>query len=234
MIQVLVVAAVRFYREGLADVLRRVPGVAVCGTACSQAEAWTRLQAMPPDVMLLDAAVAGAAELARGAGHPAGTRVVVMAVGDSGDDLVAWAEVGVDGYVGRDGSVEELVDTVRAAARGELRCSAHLTTGLLRQLSTLARAVRGGRPPAANGETRLTTREREIVELIAGGLSNKAIARRLGIGPATAKNHVHNILRKLQVQDRADAVAWARLHPGPVVAAVPLAGAGAWTGPPAP
>jgi two-component system, NarL family, nitrate/nitrite response regulator NarL len=211
MVRLLVVTGIRFYREGLAAVLAGRSGIAACGAAHDAAEARGLIADDPPDVVLLDVALAGARELVTACAHPAGMRVVVMAVGEQNDELLEWAELGVAGYVGRDGSLEELCDTVEAAARGELRCSPAMASTLLRHLSTLAGIVRGARRqlPAVQ----LTAREHEIVVLIASGLSNKGIARRLGIEVATAKNHVHNILRKLQVEHRADAAAWLRLHP---------------------
>jgi DNA-binding NarL/FixJ family response regulator len=216
MLHLLVVSGIRFYREGLSEVLAARVGIGGCDAALDADEAGARLRAPPlPDVVLLDAAVAGARELVAAAAR-AGARVVVMAVGEADDALLDWAELGVAGYVGRDGSVEELCETVEAAARGELRCSPTMTTSLLRHLSALAGIVRSARhtPPPV----RLTSRELEIVALIASGLSNKGIARHLGIEVATAKNHVHNILRKLQVEDRREAADWLRLH-GPALPA---------------
>lgn len=230
MIQLLIVSAVRFYREGLAAVLAESPEIAGCGAARDAAEAWAGGQAQPPDVVLVDAALPGARGLVECWARVPGVRVIAMAVGEGDEDLVEWAAAGVAGFVGRDGSVEELVEAVTAAARGELHCSPSMTAGLLRHLASLATAVRGthGGAPAV----RLTEREHEVVQLIAGGLSNKGIARRLGIEVATAKNHVHNILRKLQVEDRDGAAEWLRLHappPGPAagVGEPALAGAGA-------
>jgi DNA-binding NarL/FixJ family response regulator len=220
MVHLLVVTGIRFYREGLSAVLAGRPGIAACGTARDAAEARACLAAGPrPDVVLLDVSLPGARELVTGCAHPAGARVVVIAVGEHDDDLLEWAELGVAGYVGRDGSVEELCEVVDAAARGELRCSPAMAGTLLRHLSTLAGIVRGARREGPR--VQLTAREHEIVALIAGGLSNKGIARRLGIEVATAKNHVHNILHKLQVEHRGDAAAWLRLHPASLPSGAP-------------
>jgi DNA-binding NarL/FixJ family response regulator len=215
MLHLLVVSGVRFYREGLSEVLAARAGIAGCSAALDAAGAGARLLAAPrPDVVLLDVAVPEARELVASAAR-SGARVVVMAVGEADDALLDWAELGVAGYVGRDGSLEELCETVEAAARGELRCSPTMAASLLRHLSALAGIVRSARHAAP--PVRLTSRELEIAALIAGGLSNKGIARHLGIEVATAKNHVHNILRKLQVEHRHEAADWLRLH-GPAPA----------------
>jgi DNA-binding NarL/FixJ family response regulator len=210
MIHLLIISGVRFYREGLSEALAGREGVAGCSAALDAAQARALLGAEPRvDVVLLDVAVPEARELVAVAAR-AGARVVVMAVGVADDALLEWVELGVAGYVGCDGSLEELCETVEAAARGELRCSPTMTATLLRHLSGLAGMVRTAR--YAGAPVRLTSRELEIARLIAGGLSNKGIARQLGIEVATAKNHVHNILRKLQVEHRGEAADWLRLH----------------------
>ena len=218
MIHLLIVSGIRFYREGLSEVLAGRAGVAGCGAALDAAQALALMTAEPrPDVVLLDVGVPEARELGMSAGR-AGIRVVVMAVNAADYTLLEWVELGVAGYVGCDASLDELCDTVEAAARGELRCSPTMTASLLRHFSGLAGTFRSAR--RAGPPVHLTSREREIVSLIAGGLSNKGIARHLGIGVATAKNHVHNILRKLQVEHRGDAADWLRLH-APASAAPP-------------
>lgn len=203
MIRILIVSQIRFYREGLAEALPRHPGLCVAGTAASHDEARALMASVRPDVVLLEAALPGARTLLDG---PA--RVVVVAVDDGEDEVLGWAEAGVAGYVTREGSLAEVVAAVQGAAAGELHCSPQIAASLLRRLTFLASQVRERVAPAA--PVHLTTREREIVELIARGLSNKGIARQLGIEPATAKNHVHNILSKLQVERRLDAAAWLR------------------------
>lgn len=200
MIRVLIVSQIRFYREGLAEVLPRHPGLCVAGTASSQDEARALMDSVRPDVVLLEAALPGARSLLDG---PA--RVVVVAVGDGEKEVLGWAEAGVSGYVTREGSLAELVAAVEGAAAGELHCTPRIAASLQRRISSLARERVA---PAA--PVHLTVREREIVELIARGLSNKGIARHLGIETATAKNHVHNILSKLQVERRLDAAVWLR------------------------
>jgi DNA-binding NarL/FixJ family response regulator len=210
MIHLLIVSCIRFYREGLSEVLSARASVAACRAALDAEQARALLAAPPrPDVVLLDVGVPEARELVAGAGR-AGSRVVVMAVDAADDALLEWVELGVGGYVGCDSSLEELCETVEAAARGELRCSPTMTTTLLRHFSGLAGIARSARHTGA--PVRLTSRELEIARLIASGLSNKGIARQLGIEVATAKNHVHNILRKLQVAHRGQAADWLRLH----------------------
>jgi DNA-binding NarL/FixJ family response regulator len=126
--------------------------------------------------------------------------VVAIGIADSDTEVLACAERGVAGYVTRDGSVEELAATIRGAARGELICSPQTAGTLMRRLATLAAELN---PRSATA--RLTRREREVAALMQEDLSNKEIASRLRIEVATVKNHVHNVLDKLQVHRRGEA-----------------------------
>ncbi len=112
---------------------------------------------------------------------------------------IRLAEAGVGGFFLHDGSVEELAAVIYGVMRGEASFPPRLAATLLQRLSALAAQV-----PDQAGEAALTARELEIATLVAQGLSNKEIARRLHITLATVKNHVHSILNKLQVTRRAD------------------------------
>ncbi len=206
MIRVLVVAEIRLYREGLAQILSRSNDITVVGTAARHEEAVASAVELTPDVVLLDMATSNGLDVARAVAHasPAG-RVVALAVPEDDHEVIACAEAGVAGYVPRHASLEELVAVIQSAARGEALCSPRVAASLLRRLAAL-----GGGPNGAGFAGHLTAREREIVRLIDGGLSNKEIARELGIEVATVKNHVHNLLEKLQVHRRGEAAARVR------------------------
>jgi two-component system, NarL family, nitrate/nitrite response regulator NarL len=162
------------------------------------------IQAPDIDVVLFDLAVEGGlAALQRLAGH-AKVKVVVLGLGDEGP-MLACARAGIAGYVSQEASLAELTHRIHEALHGEFSCSPRFAAALLRSLASPA-------PPRSHSASaaRLTPREAEIVLLIERGLSNKEIARHLTIQLATVKNHVHNILEKLSVRDRADAVRAAR------------------------
>lgn len=198
----MVAAAVRLYRDGLAQSLSTaLLVVAVTSDTPSTLREAARLT---PDVLLLDASMPGALALVNAMAESApATRVVAFAVDDGLEaEVLACAEAGVAGWVGRDASAEEVVEAVLRAARGELLCSARTAALLSRRLAMLARERRAPAPaPAAQ----LTPREAEVGELLCRGASNKQIARTLGLQLATVKNHVHNILEKLEVRSRAEA-----------------------------
>ena len=213
MIRVLVVADVRFYREGLAETMARHPCVAVVGTASGRDDTIAQARAIRPDIVLLDTSTPDALSAVRvlTAQVPA-TKVVAIALAETEHEVLEWAEAGVVGYVPRDASIADLVSAVEGTMRGELRCSARVAAGLLRRVGVIARANGDGGQSA--DLSRLTTREQEIVSLIELGMCNKEIARRLGIGVATAKTHVHHILEKLNVERRSQAAAWLRRRGG--------------------
>lgn len=126
-------------------------------------------------------------------------RVVAVAVGELDTDVIACAEAGICGYIARDGSVEDVVRAVTCALAGEVLCSPRLAALLFNRLASLS----SSHPGELSGLT-LTLRERQIAELVTRGLPNKEIARRLRLGYPTVKNHVHNILQKLNLQRRGE------------------------------
>ncbi len=198
---------VRIFREGLAEVLGARDGIDVVSAVCEGEECLRDARALAPDVVLLDMATAGSVaflrELRRSV--PA-TAVVALGVRETEDEVVACAEAGVAGYVTREHAVGDLIEALEALARGEALCPPRAAAMLLRRVSALA----AERRPATSGVEELTNREREILNLICDGLSNKQIGHSLHIELPTVKNHVHNILEKLQVVGRREAAALAR------------------------
>jgi DNA-binding NarL/FixJ family response regulator len=192
--------------------LHAEPEIEVVATAAGADEAVRALREQQPDIVLLDVAIPENAWLVRGlvAAVP-GTRVVALAVPEAEQDVLMWAEAGVAGYVTREASVEDVVAAVQAVARGEVLCSPRMVATLFQRIATLALE----RSPQSI-ESRLTSRELEILDLIDQGLSNKEIARRLTIEVSTVKNHVHNILDKLNVSRRAEAAARVRAARTPI------------------
>ena len=203
-IRVLIVADVRFYRDGLAEVIGRHPRCTVLGTASNRKDAVDRVREAAPDIVLLDAAMDDglltAADIV--AGMPS-AKLVAIALDETPHAVLEWAEVGASGYVPRDASLVDLIAAIERTARGELQCSAQVAAGMIRRVWALAK-VAGDRQLDA---VHLTPREREIMRLIDQGMSNKDIARHLSIGVATAKSHVHHILEKLHVRGRSQAAA---------------------------
>jgi two-component system nitrate/nitrite response regulator NarL len=201
MIRLFIVAGVRLYRDGLAEALTR-DGLSVVGVHDGERDVLAHVSAKRPDVVLLDMATANSYATAREIhyGVP-DTAVVALGVGASEAELLAYAEAGVTGYVSRDACMADLVPCIESAARGEMICSPSLARGLVRRLAALAAERTTERPPV-----RLTEREQQIAALLEQDLSNKEIGSQLGIEVATVKHHVHNVLEKMGVRRRYEAV----------------------------
>src|SRR6201987_3142089 len=203
---IIIVSDIRLYREGLALSLARVDRVVAVGVAESVASALTCIEEENPDVALLDFAMRDALVLPHAiAAAQMREKVVAFAVADSEDEVCECAEAGIVGYVARNGSKEDLIAAIENAVRGEVHCSPRVAASLFRRLATHVQTIRQ-QPP----EAPLTSREQDIIALIDRGLSNKEIARQLKISLPTVKNHVHNILEKLQVSRRGAAAALIR------------------------
>lgn len=209
-IQLIVVCDVRLYREGLYQVLRHRPGIDVLGTAAGAGEALRQVRELRPDLVLLDAGMPGALDLMEEvAREPVPARVVAIGVTEEPAAVLRCVEAGAAAYVPRDASIDDLVRAVEAAARGEVMCSPRIAATLMERVAHLAGRSRDLGSPAA-ATACLTDREREILDLIERGFSNKQIALHLGLRLATVKNHVHRILKKLGVSRRGAAAALAR------------------------
>jgi two-component system, NarL family, nitrate/nitrite response regulator NarL len=209
-VRVLVIAAVRLYREGITEALARDDRLSVVWATADHAAALGRLGDLSPDVVLVEAGRTDGPALVRAirAQRPA-ARVVALGIADDHAEVSALAAAGLAGWVTRDASVDDMREAVVSAADDEARRPARAVTGLERETPSLAAEAAG----AARAVEALTRRQREILALIDEGLSNKEIALRLSIGLPTVKNHVHNILEKLQVSGRGAAAAVVRSPP---------------------
>jgi DNA-binding NarL/FixJ family response regulator len=159
-----------------------------------------RISALRPDVLLLDVAARDSLTIPRRAQQILpDVRVVAFAVADVDQNVLACAEAGISGYVTQEGSSEDLVAAILSALRGELACSPRIAGLLFSRMAALC-----NRQPRGFADAPLTPREREIAAMVARSMRNKEIARYLRLGPSTVKNHVHNILQKLNIHRRAD------------------------------
>ena len=189
------------FRAGIRAVLDAADGLDVVGEAATGADALDLVRALRPDVLLLDMEMPGGTgvDVARAlrAGGDA-VRVLALSAYDDGAYVRGLMDLGAAGYLTKDEAPDRLVEAVRAVARGE--------TGWL---SPAAQAARADRP---DGSGALTSREREVLALVAEGLDNAAVADRLSIAERTARNHLTSILAKIGVRTRAEVVAWAWRH----------------------
>jgi DNA-binding NarL/FixJ family response regulator len=202
-VRVFIVADLRLLRDGLTNALAREDGVSVVGSAASLADAMAAIPSARPSVILIDLTPAEDLDAIGRLATCQDAKVVALGVPDLEAEILACAEAGAAAYVTREQSLRFLVETILAVERGEAICSARMAASLLHRVATLA----GQRTRGVSGGVRLTERELEIASLIDHGLSNKQIADRLCIEVSTVKNHVHNILEKLNVRSRGEAAA---------------------------
>jgi two-component system nitrate/nitrite response regulator NarL len=196
-ISVFIVSDVRVHREGLAALLRDCPSIKVMG-AHNLRDSQHALHSTAVDVALIDGASPIEPDTI-GALRKTCAPVRILAVGirETASEVLACAAAGIDGYVPMDGALGDMVTAIENAVRGELACSPKVAASLYQCIGNSSAVI--GNP--------LTASELQVAELVYRGHPNKEIARRLGVQPCTAKNHVRNILQKLNVHRRGHAVA---------------------------
>ena len=204
-LRIVIVSEVRFLRESLAEFLERDPSFSVVRLCADLAEVVALSSPLQADVVLVDAALwDGAAAARRIRQLKPDVRIIAYAVRETKEDVIAWAEAGVIGYVPNTAALGDLVRLIVDILGGEQLCSGRVAAELLHRIAVTESLGIGRDEPSR--ALALTRREREAAELIATGLSDKEIARRLNISLATAKLHVHNLLGKLNVQRRGQVV----------------------------
>jgi DNA-binding NarL/FixJ family response regulator len=208
MIQVAIIEDNRLVRDGLTAKLNEQENLTV--TYCDANGSIESLAAAKPHVLLLDVGLEGddSVQLAqRVQSELPAIGVIVMDLIPVHEDLVEFINVGVAGFIVKDATLEELVATIRAVAAGQPVLPPQMTATLFAQIvdDAVARGL-----PGVSEATDLTSREKKVVNLIGDGMSNKAIAKNLGISPHTVKSHVRNIMDKLALRTRLQIAAYLR------------------------
>jgi DNA-binding NarL/FixJ family response regulator len=197
----------RFFRDGVRALLDSIPSFTVIGEATKGDEAVALAVQHQPDVVLMDLQMPGlnGVEATRRIlqAKPQ-TGVLIVTMFEDTDSLLATMRAGARGYILKDADEDELIRSIHAVAKGEALFSPTVAKRLLQYVSKVT--------PSAGREAfpELTEREREVLALLAQGLSNREVAERMGLSLKTARNHVSNVLSKLQVADRSEAIARAR------------------------
>jgi DNA-binding NarL/FixJ family response regulator len=194
-------------RDGLRALFASVADIEVVGEAETGAEVITRASQLQPDVILMDIqmpGINGIQATRQIVGKYPGIGVIVVTMYKDDDSVFAAMRAGARGYILKGADQEEMLRAIRAVARGEALFGPEIATRLVNFFSS----------PQAELSTQafpeLTSREHEVLELIARGLNNQAIATRLSISEKTVRNHISNIFNKLQVADRSQAIVKAR------------------------
>ena len=196
------------FRKGAADLVQMEAALEFVGEAASGEEGLALAKSVHPDLILLDLNMKGMDGLAtlkalRAEGCEA--RIIMLTVSDDEADVVSALQAGADGYLLKDMEPEDLMRELHRAGQGHI-----VLSDTVSQL--IALSLREDRTPHSMDEADLTAREREILQLIAKGMSNKLIGRELDIAEGTVKVHVKHILRKLSLHSRVEAAVWAVEH----------------------
>ena len=197
----------RLLREGLVSMLSEQEDIIVLGSAASGRKALEQIKDLRPEVALIDIGMPekDGIEVTQALHRDMPeVKVIILGMPDLTDEILACIEAGAAGYVLKEASFDSLVETIRSAQRGESFCSPRMAASLFSRVAELA----GEQIPQSS--VKLTPREVQIINQIADGLSNKEIAQKLSIEVQTVKNHIHNILDKLQLHNRLEAVQYAR------------------------
>ncbi len=210
-LRVLLVDDQPLFRRALATLISAQFDMTVVGEAESGRDALDKVRAMHPDIVVMDVNMPGTSGVdgvnaIRAAGFE--TPIVMLTVSEDDDDLFESIKAGANGYQLKNVRPEQLFEDLRGVMRGEAPIAPAVASKLLEALRTGGIPARGQSASLA-GDSILTRRESEILQLVAGGLSNKEIANELTITEGTVKNHVHNALEKLHLTNRVQAAAYA-------------------------
>jgi len=208
-IRVLVVDDHALFRRGLEMVLEQEPDIEIVGEAGDGAQAVQRAIQTAPDIVLMDVM------MPKGSGIEAcraikevvpSAKIIMLTISDAEADLYEAIKAGATGYLLKEISIEEVATAVRAVQNGQSLISPSMASKLLTEFASM---VKRGGDREQLPTPRLTDREMDVLRLVARGLNNRDIAKALFISENTVKNHVRNILEKLQLHSRMEAVVYA-------------------------
>ena len=196
------------FRRGLEMVLEEEPDIELVGQASDGAEAVEKAAESLPDVVLMDIRMprSSGIEACRAMKEEApSAKIVILTISDEEEDLFEAIRAGASGYLLKDIPLDEVADAVRAVHGGQSLINPSMAGKLLTEFATLANRDNEERAQEVPAP-RLTEREMQVLKLVARGMNNRDIAKELFISENTVKNHVRNILEKLQIHSRMEAV----------------------------
>ncbi|HET9911207.1 MAG TPA: response regulator transcription factor [Anaerolineales bacterium] len=221
MIRILIADDHSLFREGLARVLNEAPGMSVVASVSNGLEALSRVAEFKPDVILMDVNMPklGGVEATRQLRkiHPQAS-VLMLTISEDEHDLYAAIRAGARGYLLKSASAAELIDGIRRVYAKEAILTPGMAAKLLNEFASISPAPTSLDSDDDRDDVNagvLTEREREVLQWVARGMTNKEIGAQLSLSPHTIKAHIRTILEKLHVRSRAEAAAWATRHENP-------------------
>lgn len=203
-IRILIIEDNRLLRDGITAILNKEPNLSVVATLNAGENLLSEVRKCDPDVVLLDVGLQNhnSLEVVKlFADHEKDVHVVVMGLFPTQSEILEFVRIGVNGFLLKDATVNDFIKTIRSVAEGQKVLPAVLTESLFSQIVDKTLQSPGGNRKLL-GATRMTARERQVIEFISEGLTNKEIAKKLAISSYTVKSHVHNILEKLTLHNR--------------------------------
>jgi len=197
------------FRRGLQMVLEQEPDLELVGEASDGVEAVQKAQELMPDVVLMDvrmprrSGIEAAGDIKDMLPH---VKILMLTISDEEADLYEAIKAGASGYLLKEIPIDEVAEAIRSVWAGQSRISPSMASKLLTEFAAMSKA--SSEKPQVPGP-RLTDREMEVLKLVAQGLNNRDIAKRLFISENTVKNHIRNILEKLHLHSRMEAVVYA-------------------------
>lgn len=212
-IRLLIIEDNRLLREGITAMLKEQPDLKVMASLGTSENILHRINKLKPHVALLDLGLRSQNSLhvvkSIKKNYP-GTRIIVMDLVPIHEDILEYIQAGVSGFLIKDATVDDFLRTIRSIAKGNKVLPPHLTESLFSQI--IDYAITNTKKSSLIKSVRMTKREKQVIELIADGLTNKEIAQKLHLSTYTIKSHVHNILEKLALHTRVQIAKYAHTN----------------------
>ena len=209
---ILVIEDNRLLRDGIGAILKKQPDMQVVGAAGNGENILLILNKVKPNIVLLDLGLRNQNSLQivkLSKEHLPEAKIIVMDLIPLQADVLEFVEAGVSGFILKDAGIDEFLNTIRSVYQGTKVLPLHLTGSLFSQI--VEHAVNGSKQSIIDDSIRMTKRERQVIELISDGSTNKEIAQKLRLSTYTVKSHVHNILEKLTLNTRVQIAKHAHL-----------------------
>ena len=209
-IKLMVIEDNRLLREGITAMINEQSDLKVVAALGTSENILEKINTLKPNVALLDLGLRNqnSLQIVKSVKKKSsGTKIIVMDLIPVHEEILEFVQAGVSGFILKDASVDDFLKTIRAVAAGEKVLPSNLTDSLFSQI--VVHAVSGPKSSSLIKSVRMTKREKQVIELIADGLTNKEIAQQLNLSTYTVKSHVHNILEKLALHTRVQIAKYA-------------------------
>jgi len=200
----------RLLREGIAAMIKEQYDMKVVAALGTSENILHKINTLKPNVALLDLGLRNqnSLQLVKAVKKNfSGTKIIVMDLVPVHEEILEFVQAGVSGFILKDATVSDFLKTIRSVAKGNKILPPHLTDSLFSQI--IEHAINGTKKSSLIKSVRMTKREKQVIELIADGLTNKEIAQNLHLSTYTVKSHVHNILEKLALHTRVQIAKYA-------------------------